>query len=240
MRILRAVLLLSLACLLTGTFLAHKRKAFQSGGGAPASFGDDFSTNPSSRWNNVAGSALSWNSGPANVTVPITSLNVFTDTQFATTDQWAYCTISFDAGGLQHDEFTGLVLRSNNDTGDAYAFRNDDGDMRLRSINGASGVNDIYTWARTLTDDDYIGFTVTGTGNSTEFVLYDFGVTPPSGGPDETSWATAADSSVTVNSGNWIDNTEPANTGTYAAMYNGTATASTTDHDDFNAGDWTP
>lgn len=213
-----------------------RKKANAGGSGGLATFGDDFSTDPSARWNAVSGGGFSWNGNPDfDVDVLQSTQWIYTADTCDTQSQWVYAQVTATTASV----FAGLVLRSPNATGSsAYALRLNNGSLLLRSIDGHSGDGDIFEWMLAIDVGDYFGFTVTGSGAATEFVLYDFGSSDPGGGPNAVNWGTASEDSQTVNSGNWSAHANPA-TGSYAGFYNGSANENA-DFDNFNAGDWTP
>lgn len=204
-----------------------------AGGGGGQEFFQDFATDTTGSWTTVSGSAATWNSGTENVTISPNS-------------QWIYNTATdtiTQAASARLDNaflgYQGIVLRADkNASNPAYALRTNIGDsMTLRTINGNTGVTDIYSWARTLNSGDYIGLTVSGTGSSTVFTLFDFGFTDPGGLPDDVSWTAAADAYVVVNSGNWASAPSTyADSGKYTGFYSGGGSGDPVDN--FRAGDW--
>ena len=208
--------------------------------GGLVSFFDDFTSDTSADWNTVAGTDFTYNSGISTITVSASSQYAYTPTQASTQNQFVSGRIDFNPANPSTDEYSGYGLRGSNDTGPAYMLRNANGNLVLRGVNGASGVGDIYTSSITLTDGDYLGLTVSGSGTSTIFHIFCFGATDPA--LDETStiadMKTAAGTNwVKVDSANWTTPTEYAS-GDYILTYNGSSGAP--DHTNIRGGDYTP
>lgn len=195
---------------------------------------DDFTTDPASRWTAITGTAWTWNSGSSNVTSTLNSHWGY-NSPANTITQLVYAKFSDSF----FNNFAGVGLRSDGTgTTNAYVLRVISSTAFLvRSVQGATGVNDIKTITHTPVDGNYYGLRVEGTGNDTVFHFFDFGASNP--GLDETTTlAQAKAASVSwqiIDNGNWTDNDEPADGGKEGFFYDGGQQVR--NFGDFNYGD---
>lgn len=204
-----------------------------TGGGQ--NFEDDFTSDPTSTWITQSGTTPTHNSGTVEFTEDASFLY---PTQTDTISQWGIVEVD-DHGSVMH---AAHYFRSpNNASLYSYALRVDVGTTIIwRECTGHSCTN-IESWSRGVTNGDFIGYTVQGTGDSTVVDVYDFGTSTPNScasasacNPDALDWDTYDEAKTQMTN----NPTNAADTGKYIGLYSGsTADAQ---FDNWFGGDWTP
>jgi len=191
--------------------------AVGGGAGCSTSIEDGFS-GTLSKWTEH-GTSGQWSITSGELKGLNQSVILYTDEQTCGVEQWIMAKWRVSTSG-----YAGIYFRSsNNESAGAYAVRYEKPatDIVWRSCGGAQNSNTaencttIATWDYTLTDDNYVGVHVTGTGNDTVVNVYDLGVSAI----NFANWAASADSSTsfTTNPG------QAADVGTYVGAYNGSS-----------------
>jgi len=219
-----------------------------SGGGAVAAGGGgqnfydgfaysdgDLETVSSSVW--VKGESGNGSYTVASSVITTNETNVYLyQTSTDTLNQWAIWK------GVTVDNYAGAYFRSDgNMANTAYTLRNNEGAAFAWRYCTGSSCNDFSQNSHDMSDNDYVGARISGTGTGTVVYACDFGATTPNScatasdcNPDNVDWATYGTCYT------WIDDpgANEAINGYKIGMYTGSDAAGS--FDDFYGGDWTP